>query len=194
MTQARIFQIARGTISEIPPEQFASAKWIDSLTNQPTATVQLLPTSSITPANAPESLVIVPSQRESLSVPAYGPYEVTSYGWNGEGYTLQAAVGVDFAARFASGDNSVLNSIIEQITSFGTSLYEPFLGWTNSPSTTDGPHVAKLGTNVLAELAVASLYAVSNLGDLRSVASQGSAYQPISRSNGRGLAKPLRSA
>ena len=172
MTQPRLFQVARGRLSEIPPNHIASVKWIDTISQQPTATVRLLPPAKLTPANAPERLIIVPSSRESLRVPAYGPYEVSGpYGWDGEGYTLQAAIGVDFAARFASDTGAALDSIMGQINSFSTALYEPFLGWTDSPADTDGPNVAKLGDNGFAELTISGLFNVGNLGDLETLLS-----------------------
>ena len=169
MTKPRIFQIVGSTLSEIKPESIGSARWTDSLSNQPKATIQLLRSIDLNPANAPEKLIIVPSQREDLEVPAYGPYEVTSYGWNGEGYGLEAMIGVDFASRFATAGTAILNSIIGQVRGFSNGEYQPFADWATTPSPSDSPNVAKLGLDAIANLVTASLYNVSNLSDLESL-------------------------
>lgn len=169
MAQVRLFGRQHGLYTEYPAKQIASIKWVDTILDQPTATVRLLPSARLTPANAPTDFLIVPSERESLNVPAYGPYEVKTYGWNGEGYTLECAIGVDFAARFAAGDDSLLSSIANQIRGFATGLYEPFLEWTASPGESDGPNVAKLGSDGFISLAVSPLYNIAAMSELEGV-------------------------
>ena len=167
MARTRLFQTAGVRFSEIPLEHIANIKWNDTVSGQAAATVRLTPAAALTLANAPDSLIIVPSERESLQVPAYGPYEVASGpDWNGEGYTIQGTIGVDFTARFATGSGPGLASIVSQVRAFSNDRYEPFLGWTSAPLPTDGPNVAKLGFDAVTNLVTATLYNVADLADL----------------------------
>ena len=172
-TKPRVFKVSQGTLSEISPRQMGTIKWTDTISNEPTATIQLLPNSKTLPANIPEQLLIVPSQREILQVPVYGPYESRTPRWTGETWELEGAIGIDFAERFATNESrALLANLVAEIKGYSTSMCEPFQQWTEESVESDGPLVAKLGTknqsgaDALTSIIGSTLYNVGNLSEL----------------------------
>ena len=164
----RVFQTLGGVLSEIPQDQIESVQWTDALSGQPKVSLRLTAEAKLTFDSVPDTVLIVPSFRESLDVPVYGPYEMNSdYSWDGTGFGISGRVGADFANDFA-GDSStsILDSLAAQVDGFATGLYEPFKGWTDTPAETDGPNVAKLGSSGLTAMATAPFFAVTKIEDL----------------------------
>ena len=135
-----------------------------------TETSEGLETCEVSYANdvylAPDRILIVPSYREDLEVPCYGPYDVTAPRYNTpNGTTLSGTIGHDFAQLFALGQESLLARLVADVQAFTDGGFEPYAGWGATWTPTDGPYAAKLGEGYGQRLQ-APLWNAAALGDV----------------------------
>lgn len=143
----RVFRQDFAIWSEIAEPDLASVTWRDTLDQAPSC--QVVTVDDETP---PDRLLIVPSLRQDIEVPYYGPYDVaTNQVLNPTGSQFNGIQAHDFARIFASGDSApLLGEIEDQIKAYVSRGYPPFALWASAPSSTDAGFVARLGDSFAA--------------------------------------------
>ena len=158
----RVFAETAGTWGEIDQDILASVSWVETTDAENTCQVQL----AVDWEYDVNRVLIVPSFRESLQVPCFGPYDVVSVRYESPtGSVLAGRLGHDFAQLFATGDAALIETLGASIKEIASSGIEPFLGWTSDKAPGDSDNVAKLGVSFAGQ-ATAALWQAGSIQDV----------------------------